>query len=440
MLYLKLTIRNARRSFVDYLLYIAAMTVLTAVIEVSVCLAIYGDAVGFQTISLPFLITVIQIILAGYMDTFMLKQRAKEFANYLLLGMEKEKLTHLFLDEVFLIGICCYVAGTTIGFAVYGFWSLRQPMQDILSGVALYGKSILAAFFCFCLMEMICCLRLKKRLHGLSIKELLYERCRSQRMQQAENHKIWGRVFLFCFVCFLCLICGIVFLPTGRAVYLVSVVVIPLLLSIFTFYQWVFGSLYALRKRKSVSIYQRDRLYIIASRTTNFKSAAVVNTVFCVCLLFSACSFITGRLMLYPVFPGWDQAARQWMGITQISICIVFLVIYFFILSLQQIIEIREGAKNDQIMRYLGKSSRQMARLVRRQITIRLTSPMIMAVMIAICCMPLLNRKLNLLLPNTMRHMLLRSGGEFGVCILVFYLCYFCLVSVMSRRFTGGKG
>lgn len=375
MLYLKLTIRNARRSFVDYLLYIAAMTVLTAVMEVSVCLAIYGDA-----------------------------------------------------------------AGTTIGFAVYGFWSLRQPMQDIVSGVSLYGKSILAAFFCFCLMEMICCLRLKKRLHGLSIKELLYESCRSQRTQQAENHKIWGRVFLFCFVCFLCLICGIVFLPTGRAVYLVSVVAIPLLLSIFTFYQWVFGSLYALRKRKSVSIYQRDRLYIIAGRTTNFKSAAVVNTVFCVCLLFSACSFITGRLMLHPAFPGWDRAARQWMGIAQISICIVFLVIYFFILSLQQIIEIREGAKNDRIMRYLGKSGRQMARLVRRQITIRLTSPMIMAVMIVICCMPLLNRKLNLFLPNTMRHMLLRSGGEFGVCILVFYLCYFCLVCVMSRRFLGGKG
>lgn len=440
MLYLKLTIRNARRSFVDYLLYIAAVTVLTAVTEVSVCIAVNGEAAGFQTGSLPLMITLIQIVLAGYMDTFMLKQRAKEFANYLLLGMEKEKLTHLFLGEVFLIGICCYVAGTTIGFAVYGFWSLCQPMQDIVSGVSLYGKSILAAFFCFCLMEMICCLRLKKRLHGLLIKELLYEGCRSQRMQQAENHKIWGRVFLFCFVCFLCLICGIVFLPTGRAVYLVPVVVIPLLLSIFTFYQWVFGSLYALRKRKSVSIYQRDRLYIIAGRTTNFKSAAVVNTVFCVCLLFSACSFIMGRLMLHPAFPGWDQAARQWMGIAQISICIVFLVIYFFILSLQQIIEIREGAKNDRIMRYLGKSNRQMARLVRRQSTLRLTSPMIMAVIIVICCMPLLNRKLNLFLPNTMRHMLLRSGGEFGACILTFYLCYFGMISVMSRRFTGGKG
>jgi len=36
------------------------------------------------------LITIIQIVLMGYIDTFMLKQRAKEFANYLLLGMRKK--------------------------------------------------------------------------------------------------------------------------------------------------------------------------------------------------------------------------------------------------------------------------------------------------------------------------------------------------------------
>lgn len=439
MLYLKLTLRNARRSFVDYLLYIAAMTVLTAVIEVSVCLAIYGDAAGFQTVSLPFLITVIQIILAGYMDTFMLKQRAKEFANYLLLGMGKEKLTQLFLGEVLLIGLLCYAAGTTIGVAVYGFWSLRQPMQDLLSGAALYGKSILAAFLCFCLMELICCLRLKKRLHGLSIKELLYERCRSQRAQQAENHKRWGRIFLLCFACFMGLVCGIVFLPTVWATGFIAVVAVPMLLSIYAFYQWAFGALYALRERKSAAIYQKDRLYIIANHTSNFKTTAAVNAVFCICLLFSACSFITGRMMLHPAFPGFSQKARQWMGIAQISICIVFLVIYFSILSLQQIIEIRERIKSDQIIRYLGKSSRQITGLVKRQLAIRLTSPMIMAVLIVLCCMPLLDRKLNMFLPAVMQHILLRVSGEFGACILVFYLCYFGIACVMSRRFTGLK-
>lgn len=53
MLYLKLSIRNARRSFINYLLYAAAMTVLLAIIEVSNCITIVGGSAGFQVISLP---------------------------------------------------------------------------------------------------------------------------------------------------------------------------------------------------------------------------------------------------------------------------------------------------------------------------------------------------------------------------------------------------
>ena len=121
MMYLKLSIRNARRSFINYLLYAAAMTVLLAIIEVSNCITIVGGSAGFQVISLPLLIAVIQIVLVGYIDTFMLKQRAKELASYLLLGMERKRLIRLFLCEVLLIGFCCCLAGTTLGFSVYGF-------------------------------------------------------------------------------------------------------------------------------------------------------------------------------------------------------------------------------------------------------------------------------------------------------------------------------
>ncbi len=88
-MYLKLSIRNAKRSFTNYLLYIVTVIGLLAIMEVSNCIAIMGELADFQVISLPLLITIIQAILVGYMDTFMLKQRAKEFANYLLLGMGK---------------------------------------------------------------------------------------------------------------------------------------------------------------------------------------------------------------------------------------------------------------------------------------------------------------------------------------------------------------
>ena len=77
MMYLKLSIRNAKRTFTNYLLYIITMTILLMIMEVSNCITIIGESSHFQAVSLPMLITIIQIILVGYIDAFMLKNRSK---------------------------------------------------------------------------------------------------------------------------------------------------------------------------------------------------------------------------------------------------------------------------------------------------------------------------------------------------------------------------
>ena len=435
MIYLKLSIRNAKRSFTNYLLYVVTMTILLAVIEVSNCITIIGESAGFQVISLPLLIGVIQIVLVGYIDTFILKQRAKEFASYLLLGMEKRRLTRLFLCEVLLIGFCCYIAGTTIGFSLYGFWHFREPLHEMKHFRFLYGKSMLYTFLFFCFIETVCSFRLKQRLDKLQIRELMYERNRNQGVKNIENYKKWGILFFLSFACFIGCVCSIVFLPEVYIVYPVSVAAIPLLLSVFAFYKWAFGYLYAYRRMKSVRIYQKDRLYITAHVTSNFKTAALVNAVFCTCFLFSWGSFITGMLILQPEFQLFDTAVRQWMGTSQISICIVFLVIYFSILSLQQVIEVRQNSKSNPIMRCMGKSNTQIAKLMNKQIAIKLASPMVMALLIILFCIPLLNGKMNLMLPASLKNILLKLTGEFGACIAVFYICYFGIGSAMSKRY-----
>ena len=434
-MYLKLSIRNARRSFINYLLYVAAMTVLLAIIEISNCIAIIGELAGFQIISLPLLIAAIQIVLVGYIGNFMLKQRAKEFASYLLLGMEKKRLTRLFLCEVLVIGFCCYIAGTTIGFSIYGLWYFRDPLHGIKHCGFLYGRSMFYTFLFFGLIETVCSFRLRGRLNKLQIRELMYERNLNQGIKNIGSYKKWGIVFFLCFVCLIGCICGIVFLPEVYIVYPVSVVAIPLLVSVFAFYKWVFGYLYAYRRMDPVQIYQKDRLYIAANMTSNFKTAAMVNAVFCICFLFSGCSFVTGMLMLQPEIQLFNTAMRQWMGTSQISICIVFLVIYFSILSLQQIIEVRQNSKSNQIMCCMGKSNKQIEKLVNKQIAIKLLSPIIMALLIILFCIPLLNGKMNLVLPVSLNNILLKLAGGFGACIVVFYICYFGIICVMSKRY-----
>lgn len=433
MMYFKLSVRNAKRSFTNYLLYVVTMTVLLVIMEISNCIAIMGEFADFQTISLPLLITIIQIALVGYIDTFMLKQRAKEFANYLLLGMGKTKLANLFLCEILLIGFFCFLAGTTIGLAIYGFFCFRMPLHGIEFYGFLYGKSVFYTLCCFCLIEMICAFRLKQRFDKLQIRELIYEKSRNQSVEKKDNDKKWGVIFFASFVCLIGFVCGIVFLSENAIVYVTSVVAIPLLISVAAFYKWTFGCLYAYR-RKSVNLYQGNRLYVVASITSNFKTAAIINAVFCICFLFSAASFITGRLMLQPEFQLFEKTTQQWMGVSQISICVVFAVIYFSILSLQQMIELRQDSKNNQILRCIGKSSRQIETIVRQQIATKLTLPMIMALLIFLFCMPLLNRKMNLILPGTMHNALFKFAGEFFLCMLFFWLCYFFVVSAMSKQ------
>ncbi len=432
-MYLKLSIRNAKRSFANYLLYIAAMTVLLAITEVSNCITIMGESAGFQVISLPLLIAVIQIVLVGYMDSFMLKQRAKEFASYLLLGMGKRRLTRLFLWEVLLIGFCCYLAGTAIGFAIYEFGYFRESLHEMNHCGFLYGKSMFYTFLFFCIIETVCSFRLRRRLDKLQIRELMYERNRNQGIKNIGNYKKWGMFFFLCFTCLIGCVFAMVFLPEVYIVYPVSVAAIPLLISIFAFYKWAYGCLYAQRRMKSVRIYQKDRLYIMANVTSNFKTAAIVNAVFCICLFFSGGSFVTGMLMLQPEFQLFDTAMRRWMGTSQIGICIVFLVIYFSILSLQQMIEVRQNSKSNQIMRCIGKSNKQIKRLVHQQAVIRLTTPMIMVLLIILFCIPLLNWKMNFMLPASLNNILLKLTGEFGACIIIFYVCYLAIVDAMSN-------
>lgn len=55
----------------------------------------------------------------AYISNFMVKQRSKEFATYLLLGMKKTTLFFLFACEIVLIGIVCFAVGGLFGLLLY---------------------------------------------------------------------------------------------------------------------------------------------------------------------------------------------------------------------------------------------------------------------------------------------------------------------------------
>lgn len=173
---------------------------------------------------------------------------------------------------------------------------------------------------------------------------------------------------------------------------------------------------------------------LIAQMTT---ASAVMSGVFCICLIFSAMSFVFGTLMLQQEVSIFDVEIQRWMGFLQISLCIIFVVIYFSILSLQQIIEFKQRAKDVQLLHllhYIGKDSVQIKKLIRNQILTKFSLPTVMCAVPLLIAMPLVNNKLNTELP-AMQNIVLKSVGWFLICFLILYLCYFFVARAMCKKY-----
>lgn len=428
-MYLKLAFRNAKRSITNYLLYITTMTILVALMTISNCIAITGKVQGFQTASLPLLITLILTILAGYINSFMFKERAKEFANYLLLGMERNNLLWMFLTELLVIGLMCYIIGSLIGLGIY---ILLCPFQHIEIQISFMLQSLMQSFLYFCIVEFISIFWVKTNIDKLEIRELMIEKKRNPKLGDKRKVCLWGTLFMVSLFCLVGLILGIAYLPDNVGSIMISIIALPLFSTVFTFYKWLFLFLAEKRQTESDFLYEHNRLYVIAQMTTE---SVIMNGIFSICLIFSGTSFVFGTIMLQQEITIFDVETRQWMGFLQISLCIVFIVIYFSILSLQQIIELRQRVKDIALLHYIGKDRVQIKKLIRNRILTKLSLPTVMCIIPLLIAAPFVNNKLNTELSAVMQNIVLKSVGWFFICFLILYLCYFFVVWVMCKQY-----
>ena len=437
-MYLKLTLRNAKRSILDYLLYITTITFLIVIMTVSNYVAMIGNIqAGFQTAALPLLITLILVILVGYINNFMFKQRSKEFANYLLLGMEKGKLSWMFIGEFFVIGVMCFIMSSLIGFVVCLDLSLVniRLFNSFEIRLSLFWQGLRDTFIYFCVVEMLSAIHIKCNIIKLQIREIMIKKKHNQNLGDKQQYRFWCVTFGASLFCLIGLIFGIVFLSEDIGSIMISFIALPLLLTIFAFYKWMFLYYAMKRQKQSLSLYQNDCLYLMAQITSETKTSTIMNSIFCVCLLFSAMSFMFGALMLQSEFIFFDTDSQRWMGFLQISLCIIFIIIYFSVLSLQQIIELRREARDLLILHYLGKDKLQLKSLIKIKILIKLSIPAIMCIFLMLISIPLLNYKLNAMMPAVMENILIKSAFGFFICFFALYFIYFRVLCIMSKKY-----
>ena len=433
-MYLKLALRNAKRSMFNYLLYISTMVMLTSIIFLSNCIADWGDMqAGFQTMALPLLIVMIMAVLVNYINHFIIRQRAKEFATYMLLGMEKDKLSLVLLCELSVIGLVCFLLGAALGTGIFSI-CCHTLLQETGSHSVLriMPKSTLQTLVYFCCVEVLSIFLMKRKIYELQIVQLMREKQRNQPLG-AGKKSFWGWMLMISLFSYLTLLFGISFMPDEIVTVSVSLISLPMLVCVFSFYRWLYAFIAHLRLSQADALYQGNRLYQIAEMTSSGETSANVNTIFCICFIFSAAAFAFGAFLLNPNIYIFEQTKQLWMGFLQVSICIIFLIIYFSVFSLLQIIDLKRETRNTRLLFHMGKNQSDLKYLICTQVLIKLLMPILMSFIILWTAAPFVNYKMNSILP--VHNHLLKAIGGFMVCFFVLYLCYFGVVYMINMRY-----
>ncbi len=186
-MYVKLAIRNIRRSLRDYIIYFVTLTLTAAMMYSFLALGFSPDIIAmtenmsmltYGILILSVLIAFMSSFVIGYAIRFMLGQRKKEFATYELMGMEVRTVRNLFLAENVMIGGGAFLLGSLIGTGLSGL--LNKVVKNIFEVPHVYRISFsfrawASTLLFFALMYGFGMFRAAKVIRRRKVIDLLYD-------------------------------------------------------------------------------------------------------------------------------------------------------------------------------------------------------------------------------------------------------------------------
>lgn len=428
-MYRKLSLRSACRDWQDYLLYTLTLTVPTGVMSLSELSGLLGGMAGFQTASLPLLVGLITVILLRYISRFLLRQRAQEFALYLLMGMERRTLAGMFFLELFFLSCLCLAVGILLGICLGAvLWALfpgGAPGQAAFAPAALSAAARTAGYFLA--IQLLSLASTVQLICRMEIRELRGEKQRDQ-SQGLRRVGVWTAASAISALLLAVSLLGIGLLPENAAGALVGLVSLPLLALVGTFYQALYGQLNRRRRLKGETLYRGDRLYLTAQFLSGGSQAALLDSVLCLCLLFAAAAFLFGGIMLSRALVVMSPISQRYMGLMQISICVIFTVIYFAVLSLRQAVDVQRARQSIKTLHHLGKSGREIRSLLVKQTCLRFAAPLLLCLPILAAAVSLAGFRLAIPLLTA------QLSGAFLLCFAALYSLYAWAVCRISAQ------
>lgn len=206
MLYVKLALRNLKRSLKEYSIYVFTVTITMTLLYAFFAIAFSGEMQDLVTtydniksimIMVSILVTLIIAWLIYYISNFILQKRSREFGMYLLLGMKRTQVSRMFLFEQLALGAVGFFIGCVLGIFVYEI--LHAILLNIFGFAYAFQLSFSwsacgAAFLCFLSIYLLEMIREGIALKKQSIHTMLYNASRNEKT--AKGSRLSGFYFL----------------------------------------------------------------------------------------------------------------------------------------------------------------------------------------------------------------------------------------------------
>jgi hypothetical protein len=366
MNFINVAFRSLRRNVGNYLVYLFTLTALSALMLSAFMLTSFAvfdyEGGGYVSNSLPVLIALTLLFLMVYVNRFMLKEKSRELATYMLCGVTKIGIIKLFFTELFICGIIALVCGVIIGILIFALLGSVASASAVFQSAIYYLAALIASL-------IITTLSMRK----LEIKDLLaHKKHNETRKITVRDLIISGSITIFSYT-FLMIILA------NFSVATVSLIAPIIGIMIYFFYRTIFDGLNFYRINRGKTLFENNRLVVIGQMLSKVKTNTRLCTVIACCLLTAIIAGTSGVVFTSRKAEILGGNADRAMGFVQIYIAILFTIIIFTIVSIREILENREYKQNRIILTLLGMDRKTLNRTYFRQIIISFTLPVVAA-------------------------------------------------------------
>ncbi len=214
-MYAKLFRNNIKKALRDYVIYFFTLVISSTLFFAFLSLTSkYNDILGgngnyslslFQdTIRYAVLaISVIFLALIRYINSYMLKQRSREFSVYMILGMEQRTIAKHFFGETFIFGMGAVAAGCILGTLLSGIvttFVMRTITPTAIFRLGFYPDTMLITLLFFGISFLLVGLVNVRRIYKIKLIDLLNEK----KTGEGQNRKKYNYImsFIIAVLCF----------------------------------------------------------------------------------------------------------------------------------------------------------------------------------------------------------------------------------------------